>query len=85
MQDRGPDRLLHALKAAGPQTASVLAEKMAITAVAVRQTLERLQSEGLVTFEDIRLSVGARNGTGASLKPVMGAFRTATRVSHWTS
>ena len=58
MQDRGPDRLLHALKAAGPQTATVLAEKLAITAVAVRQTLERLQGEGLVTFEDIRLSVG---------------------------
>jgi len=58
MTDRSSDRLLHALKAAGPQTAAVLAQKLGVTAVAIRQGLDRLAGDGLVAFEDQRLSVG---------------------------
>ncbi|HEY4199824.1 MAG TPA: metalloregulator ArsR/SmtB family transcription factor [Devosiaceae bacterium] len=56
--ERTAARLLHVLKARGPQTAAALAEQLAVTAVAVRQTLERLEIEKLVSFEDHRLSVG---------------------------
>ncbi len=58
MTDRPQDRLLYALKSGGPQTATVLARKLAVTAVAVRQQLERLQDQDLVTFEDLRAGVG---------------------------
>ncbi len=58
MTDRPQDRLLYALKSGGPQTATVLARKLAVTAVAVRQQLERLQDQELVTFEDLRAGVG---------------------------
>jgi len=57
-QDRAADRLLYALKSSGPQTATTLAEQLQVTAVAVRQTLERLEADGLVDFEDKRVSVG---------------------------
>lgn len=57
-QDRAADRLLYALKSSGPQTAATLAEQLEVTAVAIRQTLERLEAEGLVAFEDRRVSVG---------------------------
>lgn len=57
-QDRAADRLLYALKSTGPQTAATLAEQLDVTAVAIRQTLERLQAEGLVDYEDHRVSVG---------------------------
>jgi predicted ArsR family transcriptional regulator len=56
--DRTSDRLLHALKAAGPQTAAALAERLSVTPVAVRQQLERLDAAGLVAFEDTRETVG---------------------------
>ena len=49
---------MYALKSGGPQTAAVLARKLAVTAVAVRQQLERLQDQDLVTFEDLRAGVG---------------------------
>lgn len=57
-QDRAADRLLYALKSAGSQTAATLADQLEVTAVAIRQTLERLEAEGLVDFEDMRVSVG---------------------------
>ena len=57
-QDRAADRLLYALKSLGPQTAATLAGHLEVTAVAVRQTLERLEAEDLVAFEDRRVSVG---------------------------
>jgi predicted ArsR family transcriptional regulator len=56
--DRTADRLLHALKATGAQTAGVLAARLGITPVAVRQHLQRLETGGLVEFEDQRSSVG---------------------------
>jgi predicted ArsR family transcriptional regulator len=58
MQDRASDRLLYALKSGGPQTAASLALTLKVTSVAVRQSLERLAGEGLVTHEDRRVSVG---------------------------
>jgi len=56
--DRTSDRLLHALKATGPQTAATLADHLAVTAVAVRQHLDRLGADGLVAYEDRREAVG---------------------------
>jgi predicted ArsR family transcriptional regulator len=57
-QDRTVDRLLYILKARGPQTAALLAKKLKITPVAVRQVLARLASDGLVHNEDRREGVG---------------------------
>jgi predicted ArsR family transcriptional regulator len=51
MNDRGPLRLLHALKAAGPQTADALGHKLGMTAVGARQHLARLQADEFVTAE----------------------------------
>ncbi|MDB5360466.1 MAG: Transcriptional regulator, DeoR family [Rhodospirillales bacterium] len=56
--DRTSDRLLHALKATGPQTAAALAPRLAVTAVAVRQHLEKLAAAELVAYEDRREAVG---------------------------
>jgi predicted ArsR family transcriptional regulator len=56
--DRTSDRLLHALKATGPQTATALAGRLDVTAVAVRQQLDRLAAAGLVAYEDRREAVG---------------------------
>jgi predicted ArsR family transcriptional regulator len=56
--DRTADRLLHALKATGAQTAATLARRLDVTAAAVRQMLAKHAEEGLVTFEDRRTSVG---------------------------
>jgi len=58
MPDRTSDRLLHALKAAGPQTAATLATRLTVTPVAVRQHLDRLLAADLVAFEDLRETVG---------------------------
>ena len=58
MQDRTVDRLLYTLKARGPQTAVLLAKKLKITPVAVRQLLARLAAERLVQNEDRREGVG---------------------------
>jgi predicted ArsR family transcriptional regulator len=58
MKDRGSMRVLHALKAAGPQTAEVLGAKLGMTAVGARQHLMRLKDEGLVAAEDRAEGVG---------------------------
>ncbi len=58
MQDRTTHRMLYSLKVSGAQTAAALAERLDITAVAVRQMLGRLHETGLVDFEDSRESVG---------------------------
>jgi len=55
---RGALRLLHALKAAGPQTADTLGRRLGMTAVGARQHLTRLQEEGLVAAEDRSAGVG---------------------------
>jgi predicted ArsR family transcriptional regulator len=54
MSDRTRTRLLHALKAAGPQTAADLSRGLDVTPVAVRQHLDGLLGEDLVEFEDTR-------------------------------
>src|SRR3982750_231093 len=58
MKHRGSLRVLHALKAAGPQTAEVLGKKLGITAVGARQHLARLQEDGLVDAADRSEGVG---------------------------
>ena len=58
MPHRSATRLLHALKSAGPQSAAVIARRLGVTSVAVRQHLAKLQAEGLVAFEDRTAGVG---------------------------
>lgn len=58
MTDRTTDRLLHALKATGSQTATTLARRLDVTAVAVRQHLDNLAADDLVAHEDRREGVG---------------------------
>ncbi len=52
------DRILFHLKTKGPQSASRLAERLDISAVAARQHLHRLRDEGLVAARDERRGVG---------------------------
>jgi predicted ArsR family transcriptional regulator len=58
MRPRSATRLLHALKAAGPQSAAVIARRLGVTSAAIRQHLAKLQAEGLVAFEDHAAGVG---------------------------
>ena len=58
MPSRSATRLLHALKAAGPQSAAVIARRLGVTSTAIRQHLAKLQAEGLVAFEDQAAGVG---------------------------
>lgn len=58
MNSRPSDRLLHILKAHGPQMAASLAGRLGTTVVAVRQQLERLSAAGLVDYDDERVGVG---------------------------
>src|SRR5258708_25519073 len=58
MKNRGSLRVLHALKAAGPQTAEALGRKLGMTAVGARQHLTRLQEEELVAAEERSEGVG---------------------------
>jgi predicted ArsR family transcriptional regulator len=55
---RTSDRLLHALKATGPQTAAALAARLKVTVVAIRQHLEKLATADLVAHDDRREAVG---------------------------
>ena len=48
MKHRGSLRVLHALKASGPQTAEALGRRLGMTAVGARQHLLRLQEDALV-------------------------------------
>lgn len=58
MRSRGSLRVLHALKAAGPQSAEAIGRKLGMTAVGARQHLARLQADGLVAAEDRAEGVG---------------------------
>jgi predicted ArsR family transcriptional regulator len=58
MKHRGSLRVLHALKAAGPQSAEALGRKLGMTAVGARQHLTRLQAEELVDAIDQSEGVG---------------------------
>ncbi|MGO9604370.1 MAG: helix-turn-helix transcriptional regulator [Candidatus Binataceae bacterium] len=55
---RTRERILYLLKTKGPQPASALAQKLRVTAMAVRQHLYRFGEEGLVEFSDERRPVG---------------------------
>ncbi len=55
---RTGERVLYLLKTKGPQPAGVLAQKLRITAMAVRQHLYRFREEGLVDCSDERRPVG---------------------------
>ena len=52
------DRVLFQLKTRGPLTPAQIAERLAITEVAVRQHLRRLEAEGLVEAVDAQRGVG---------------------------
>jgi predicted ArsR family transcriptional regulator len=52
------DRILYLLKSKGPQTASQLAKRLGVTAMAVRQHLYGFSGSGLVEFTDQRRPVG---------------------------
>ncbi len=52
------ERILHALKTKGPQTAAALARRLGMTAVAARQHLEPLAAEGLVVYAEQPKGVG---------------------------
>ena len=55
---RSGERILYLLKTKGPQPASTLAQKLRVTAMAVRQHLYRFCQEGLVEYADERRPVG---------------------------
>jgi predicted ArsR family transcriptional regulator len=55
---RTADRILYLLKSKGPQTATQLARRLGVTAMAVRQHLYGFSQEGLVRFIDERRPVG---------------------------
>ncbi len=52
------DRLLHVIKARGPQTAETIARHLGVTIPAVRKQLDALLAEGLVEYEDEAGRVG---------------------------
>lgn len=52
------EKILFFLKTKGPQSASQIAKRLGVTAMAVRQHLYQLQEEGAVNFEDERRKVG---------------------------
>lgn len=52
------DTILHQLKSKGPQTAADLADRLGVTAVAVRQHMAALRDDGLVAFDDRKQGVG---------------------------
>jgi predicted ArsR family transcriptional regulator len=55
---RTDERILYLLKTKGPQAASALAQRLQLTAMAVRQHLYRFRVEGLVKFSNERRPVG---------------------------
>lgn len=52
------EKILFYLKTKGPQTAGELADRLGVTAMAVRQHLYQLQEKGLVGYRDQRRRVG---------------------------
>ncbi len=52
------DKVLFQLKTKGPQTAGDLARRLGVTAMAIRQHLQRLEDEGLAAFQEERRPVG---------------------------
>lgn len=55
---RARERILLLLKTGGPQDAAQLANRLDVTAMAVRQHLYKLQGQGLVEYRDEKRKVG---------------------------
>ncbi|MBE7490517.1 MAG: transcriptional regulator [Planctomycetes bacterium] len=55
---RARDKILYLLKTKGPQQASILARKLGVTPMAVRQHLYRMHGQGEVEYNDERRKVG---------------------------
>ncbi|MCC6465476.1 MAG: transcriptional regulator [Planctomycetes bacterium] len=55
---RARERILLLLKTGGPQDAARLAQRLEVTAMAVRQHLYKLQGQGLVEYRDEKRKVG---------------------------
>ena len=55
---RSRDKILYELKTLGPLTAQALAERLGVTAMAVRQQLYKLRDQGTVEFSDEAGGVG---------------------------
>ncbi|ACY86276.1 helix-turn-helix transcriptional regulator [Edwardsiella piscicida] len=53
-----PELILLQLKSLGPQSAKMLAERIAITTMGVRQHLQQLEQRELVCYEESRTKVG---------------------------
>ena len=58
MPQSSQERLLYLLKSRGPQATAAIAERLGMTTVAARKHLAKLLDDGLVAFEDERLTVG---------------------------
>lgn len=52
------NQILHLLKLHGPQTAAALAAQLQVSAMAIRQHLQTLQADHLVTYQEERRPVG---------------------------
>lgn len=52
------EKIIQQLKSDGPLTAKILAQSLALTTMGVRQHLQTLEDEKIVTFEDIKASRG---------------------------
>ncbi|MCG9695837.1 HTH domain-containing protein [Shewanella sp. Isolate11] len=52
------DKIVDYLKQQGPSTAKVLAEQFSLTTMGVRQHLQALEDEGMLTFEDRKAARG---------------------------
>jgi predicted ArsR family transcriptional regulator len=52
------DQILHLLKTGGAQNAAAIAEQLQVSPMAIRQHLQALQAEELVTYEEERRPVG---------------------------
>ena len=55
---KAKNQILHLLKLHGPQTAAVLAAQLQVSAMAIRQHLQTLQADNLVTYQEERRPVG---------------------------
>jgi predicted ArsR family transcriptional regulator len=58
LPEKAREKILFFLKTKGPQSASQVAKRLGVTAMAVRQHLYALQAEGAVEFVDERRKVG---------------------------
>jgi predicted ArsR family transcriptional regulator len=68
------ERILHVLKTKGPQTAAALARRLGMTAVAARQHLEPLETEGLVVYVEQPKGVGRPAREWRLTEKAMGLF-----------